>query len=65
MVINQDAPTFCIHVPMFDATDAIQSQRNTVTASGPQVELEISAPVSKFWGLLTGCFRSDVALLLG
>ena len=36
MVISQATPTFCIHVPMFDTTDAIQIARKAATARGLQ-----------------------------
>jgi hypothetical protein len=35
-VISHAAPTFCIHVPMFETTDAIQSHRNAAKARGLQ-----------------------------
>jgi hypothetical protein len=35
-VISHAAPTFCIQVPMFDATDASQSARNNGCRSGLQ-----------------------------
>ena len=35
-VISHPAPTFCIQVPMFDATDAIHSARKSVWVSGAQ-----------------------------
>jgi hypothetical protein len=38
-VINQAAPTFCIHVPILDATDASQSARNNEWRSGLQAVL--------------------------
>jgi hypothetical protein len=38
-VINHAAPTFCIQVPMLEATDAIQRARNNGCRSGLQAEL--------------------------
>jgi len=38
VVIIHDAPTFWNHVPMFEATLAIHSQRKIVCRSGLQVE---------------------------
>ena len=34
VVIAHAAPTFCIHVPMFETMEAIQIQRNHVNRSG-------------------------------
>src|SRR6266852_3514070 len=42
-VINQDSPTSCIHVPMFDTTVAIQSARNTDSRSGLQADARLPA----------------------
>jgi hypothetical protein len=38
-VMSQAAPTFCIHVPILETTEAIQSQRNQAKSSGVQVLL--------------------------
>ena len=38
-VISQGAAMFCIQVPMFDTTDAIQMVRNSGRRSGSQAEL--------------------------
>jgi hypothetical protein len=37
-VISHAAPTFCIQVPMFDTSAAIDSQKNTRCDSAPQSE---------------------------
>jgi hypothetical protein len=37
-VINHAAPTFCIQVPMFDATDASHRARNSGCRSGLQAD---------------------------
>src|SRR4249919_3958260 len=37
-VISHAAPTFCIHVPIFDVSDAIQRARNTGSRSGSHAE---------------------------
>src|SRR5438270_10246913 len=46
VVISQATPTFCIHVPTLDTTDAIHMARNAATASGLQA-------ASRTRGLLT------------
>jgi hypothetical protein len=38
-VINHAAPTSCIHVPMFEATEAIQSARNRGCCKGLHADL--------------------------
>ena len=38
-VINQPAPTFCIQVPVYEITAAIQSERNSGSRSGANAEL--------------------------
>ena len=50
VVISQATPTFCIHVPTLDTTDAIHMARNAATASGLQA-------ASRTRGLLTICAR--------
>jgi hypothetical protein len=40
VVISQSAPTLCIHVPMFEATDASQIARNNGLERGFQPEAE-------------------------
>jgi hypothetical protein len=37
--MSHAAPTFCIHVPMFEATEAIHSARNKGSRRGLQVDL--------------------------
>ena len=44
-VISHVPPTFCIHVPTFDATDAIQSARNSGCRSG--VHADVFIPTSR------------------
>src|SRR5262249_25811449 len=37
-VINQPAPTFCIHVPVYETTAATQSERNNGSLNGAHAE---------------------------
>jgi len=56
-VINHASPTSCIHVPMYEATDAIHSARKIGMRSGAQ------ADVSSLEWLPTGSSVGDVVLL--
>ena len=38
-VMSQAPPTFCIHVPMYETTDAVQSARNSESASGSSADV--------------------------
>jgi hypothetical protein len=48
-VMSHAAPTFCIHVPMFDATDAIQSQRKTSWVRGDHAERGLAVLTDNFY----------------
>ena len=40
-VINHASPTSCIHVPMYEATEAIHNARKSDTRSGPQADASL------------------------
>jgi hypothetical protein len=45
-VISHAAPTFCIQVPRFEASAAIQSAKNTRRRSGAHADRDAVAPSS-------------------
>jgi hypothetical protein len=47
-VISQPAPASCIHVPMFDVSEAIQSARKSGWRSGRQVDALIASECRVF-----------------
>jgi hypothetical protein len=51
-VINQPAPTFCIQVPVYEMTDAIQSDRNSGSPNGAQGETERFRAIGSAIGIL-------------
>src|SRR5215469_8680017 len=65
-VIIQPAPTFCIHVPVYEMTAAIHSERNSGSRSGSRGE-PLSRTETELVGRLTGSginllgFRSQPA----
>ena len=58
-VISQPAPTFCIHVPVYEMTDAIHSDRNSGSPNGAQAETERFAAIDSTTGML---IISDIVL---
>jgi hypothetical protein len=60
VVMAQPAPTFCIQVPILDATEAIQIQRNQVNIRGLHVPRAEEVAEANFYFRARLFFKTEI-----